>query len=54
MSKKTTKTDEAELEPVMTETESADGLVKMLKGGDHLRVHPTTVAAHEDAGWQVA
>ena len=29
-------------------------LVKMIKGGDYLYVHPSCVAAHEDRGWEQA
>jgi hypothetical protein len=36
------------------EAESTEGLVKMHKDGTHLHVHPTTVKAHESAGWKVA
>lgn len=32
---------------------SQDGLVKMTKGTESLHVHPTTVSAHQSAGWVV-
>lgn len=33
---------------------STEGLVEMTKGGERLHVHPTTVKAHEAAGWEQA
>lgn len=32
---------------------SADGLVKMSKGGETLDVHPSTVKDHVTAGWKL-
>ena len=29
-----------------------DGLVEVRKGGETLRVHPTCLRAHHDAGWR--
>lgn len=34
--------------------ESTEGLVKVTKAGETLHVHPTTVQAHEAAGWKLA
>lgn len=31
-----------------------DGLIAMTKDGEELRVHPTCVKAHQDAGWALA
>lgn len=53
MSKKTTKAEDAEVDTIAA-AEPTEGLVRMRKGGEHLHVHPTTVAAHQDAGWEVA
>jgi regulator of protease activity HflC (stomatin/prohibitin superfamily) len=36
------------------ESQSTEGLVKMLKGNDELFVHPDTVEAHRTAGWKLA
>ena len=33
---------------------STEGLVKMSKSGESLHVHPTTVKAHKEAGWELA
>jgi len=30
-----------------------DGLVAMQKDGEELRVHPTCVQSHKNAGWKV-
>ena len=30
-----------------------DGLVAMVKDGEELRIHPTCVQAHKEAGWKV-
>lgn len=60
MSKKTTKAEESEIIDVAEaavaplETVPTEGLVKMHKDGEDLHVHPTTVEAHQDAGWKVA
>lgn len=55
---KTQATDESDINDtdVATDTndESTEGLVKMHKDGTHLHVHPTTVKAHETAGWKLA
>ena len=37
-----------------SELDPTEGLVNMHKDGIYLHVHPTTVKAHEEAGWSVA
>ena len=32
----------------------SDGLIKMQKGSETTKVHPTTVKSHENAGWKKA
>ena len=32
---------------------STEGLVKMHKDGMSLHVHPTTIRAHKEAGWEL-
>ena len=69
MAKKTDKTTGIEIEtdeqaaveatPESTEappaeSDETEGLVNMHKDGTTLHVHPTTVKAHEQAGWKVA
>lgn len=36
------------------EAASTEGLVEMTKDGERLHVHPTTVEAHQAAGWKLA
>lgn len=42
----------AEKKQKAKEKEVDDGLVPMKKGGETLRVHPSTVHAHKAAGWE--
>lgn len=44
----------AEEEETAEEVASTEGLIKMKKQGEHLHVHPSTIKAHKDAGWEVA
>lgn len=36
------------------DTSPVDGLVAMKSGSEELRVHPSCVKSHQDAGWVVA
>lgn len=49
------KKDEIEMpdEPLIENEVVEDGLVKVHRKGKFLHVHPTCVAAHEKAGWEV-
>ncbi len=48
------KTNDDKTKQADAKTNDDDHLVVLTKGGETLRVHPTTVAAHIRAGWQVA
>lgn len=45
--------DEAEAKKKAAEKDPHEGLVKVKKEGTVLHVHPSTLAAHKEAGWHV-
>ena len=44
------KATDAEVEPAVV-VPVDDGLIEVRKGNESLRIHPSTVNAHADAGW---
>jgi hypothetical protein len=53
MAEETTK-DKPEADQKKQDQKKSDGLIKMSKNGETIKVHPTCVKGHEFVGWRLA